>query len=294
MHDTTSEAFFLSDTVCELGEGPSFEAETNTIWWFDILGKTLHERDMVTGEERHHPLPFMTSVVARIDSQRQILATERGLYIRERRDGSLSPYCELEPGNTANRSNDGRLHPSGSLWIGTMGKRAEEGAGAIYHVAGKTVTRLYGGISIPNGICFSPDGSTGYFVDTTKNLLMRVTLDAGTGLPTGEPMVLADTSDQAGGMDGSVCDREGNIWNARWGAGSVDCYAPDGTLLKRHRVPAKQTTCPVFFGPARDRLAVTSAWEGLSTEQRERDPQAGRLFALATGAVGIPEPAFRV
>nr|CAD6600096.1 SMP-30/gluconolactonase/LRE family protein [Pseudorhizobium flavum] len=294
MHDAKSEPATLSNTVSELGEGPSFEPETNTLWWFDILGKLLHERNLSTGEERHHPLPFMASVIARIDEERQLLATEEGLYIRNRRDGALSLYCELEAGNAGTRSNDGRLHPSGCLWIGTMGKGAEEGAGAIYHVARKTVTRLFSNISIPNGICFSPDGSTGYFVDTTKNLLMRVSLDSSTGLPVGEPTVLIDTSDQPGGMDGSVCDRDGNIWNARWGAGAVDCYSPDGTLVTRRTLPARQTTCPVFFGPGLTNIGVTSAWEGLSPDQRESDPLAGQMFAFTAGAAGTHEPSFRV
>nr|CAD6423155.1 SMP-30/gluconolactonase/LRE family protein [Rhizobium sp. Q54] len=284
----------LSETVCELGEGPSFEAETNRLWWFDILGRTLHERDLASGQERHHRLPFLASVVARIDDERQLLATEKGLYIRSRSDGALTPHVELEPGTTTNRSNDGRVHPSGSLWIGTMGKGAEEGAGAIYHVARATVTRLFAGISIPNGICFSPDGTTGYFVDTKVNHLMCVPLDPGTGLPVGDASLLADTSDRSGGMDGSVCDLEGNIWNARWGGGAVDCYAPDGRLLRSLAVPARQPTCPVFHGDTFDRLAVTSAWEGLGPAERETDLLAGQLFSFAVDMAGLPEPAFRL
>ena len=284
----------LSETVCELGEGPSYERETNRLWWLDILGRTLHERDLISGDERHHRLPFLASVAARIDDERQLLGTEKGLYIRRRSDGALTPHVELEPGTTTNRSNDGRVHPSGSLWIGTMGKGAEDGAGAIYHVAQAKVTRLFAGISIPNGICFSPDGATGYFVDTKVNHLMRVPLDPATGVPTGDASLLADTADRPGGMDGSVCDREGNIWNARWGGGAVDCYAPDGRLLRSLAVPARQATCPVFYGAGLDRIAVTSAWEGLGPLEREKDPLAGQLFSFPVDGAGLPEPAFRL
>jgi sugar lactone lactonase YvrE len=282
----------LSSTVCKLGEGPSHERETGTLWWFDILGKTLHERELETGQERHHPLPMMASVVARIDADRQMLATEKGIYIRQRHDGTLAPYCELEPGNTSNRSNDGRVHPSGSLWIGTMGKGGEDRAGAIYHVASGTVTKLFADLSIPNAICFSPDGSIGYFVDTTVNRLMQVPLDTSTGLPTGPASLLVDTSHRPGGMDGAVCDSDGNIWNARWGAGAVDCYAPDGTHLDSYALPAQQVSCPVFHGHDLRNLAVTSAWEGLNTSQREEDKQAGELFNFQVSSKGVPEPSF--
>lgn len=289
------DGFALSDTVSELGEGPSYERETDTLWWFDIIGKILHEREIASGRERHHSLPVMASVVARIDADRQLLATEKGIFIRSRRDGSLTPYRELEPGNTSNRSNDGRVHPSGSLWIGTMGKGAEQGAGAIYHVAREgAVTRLIPDVSIPNGICFSPDGATGYFVDTRINHLMRVPLDASTGLPTGPATLLVDTSQRQGGMDGSVCDSDGNIWNARWGAGAVDCYAPDGTYLEGFALPAQRTTCPVFYGTALDQLGVISAWEGLDGRQRAEDKEAGKFFCLQVGAKGLPEPSFRI
>ncbi len=288
-----SQGQILSSTVCELGEGPSYEGETDTLWWFDILGKTLHELNLSSHAERVHALPVMASVVARIDEKQQLLATESGLFIRNRANGSLSLYCELEPGRSGNRSNDGRVHPSGSLWIGTMGKGAEEGAGAIYHVANGQSKKLFGNISIPNSICFSPDGATGYFVDTSINRLMRVPLDPATGLPVGTSEVLVDTSDRPGGMDGSVCDASGNIWNARWGAGAVECYSSAGAFMAHYPIPAKRTTCPVFYGQNLNRLAVTSSWEGLSPSERQEDPLAGQLFCLSNEVNGRPDPAFK-
>ncbi|MFN7027308.1 MAG: SMP-30/gluconolactonase/LRE family protein [Pseudorhizobium sp.] len=293
MPDALSNSQILSSTVCELGEGPSYEHETDTLWWFDILGKRLHELHLSSHVERTHALPIMASVVARIDDKRQLLATESGLFIRNRTDGELSLYCELEQGVSGNRSNDGRVHPSGSLWIGTMGKGAEQGAGAIYHVANGQSKKLFGDISIPNSICFSPDGATGYFVDTRINRLMRVPVDPATGVPVGPSEVFLDTSDRPGGMDGSVCDALGNIWNARWGAGAVECYSSAGDLMARYPLPAKRTTCPVFYGQSANRLAVTSSWEGLDSAQRQEDPLAGQLFCLAVEVNGRADPAFK-
>ena len=237
---------------------------------------------------------MMASVIARIDGERQLLATEKGLFVRERSSGALSSYCELEPATPSNRSNDGRVHPSGSLWIGTMSKNGESGAGAIYHVAKGEVTRIFAGISIPNSICFSPDGTTGYFVDTAVNRLMRVPLDPKTGLPAGDAALLVDTSSRAGGMDGSVCDSDGNIWNARWGEGCVDQYGPDGRHLQSLALPARQASCPAFFGSQPGRLAVTSAWQGMSEEDRISDPMAGQLFGLDVSATGLPEATYRL
>ncbi|TDK37501.1 SMP-30/gluconolactonase/LRE family protein [Rhizobium deserti] len=282
----------LSSSLCELGEGPSFEAETGTLWWFDIVGKALHELHVATARETVHALPFMASVVASIDADRQLIASEKGLFIRDRSSGRLSPYCEIEPGKPANRSNDGRVHPSGSLWIGTMSKTGDHGAGAVYHVARGVVTRLFEGVGIPNSICFSPDGSIGYYVDTKINRLMRVPLDPNTGLPKGEPQVLVDQKGQPGGIDGSICDSDGTIWNARWGLGAIDRFGPDGAHLGRYLLPAKQTTCPAFI--ANGRIAVTSAWQGLDDGARAEDPLAGALFEILVPIESQHEPFYRL
>ncbi len=286
------EGTVLSSALCELGEGISFEAETNTLWWCNILGRALHALDLASGTEAIHPLAVMASVVARIDDERQLIGSDKGLFIRNRSTGELAPHCELEPGNDGNRSNDGRVHASGSLWIGTMGRTAADGAGSIYHVAKGVVTKLYDGISIPNSICFSPDAATAYFVDTRGNRLMKVSTDPATGLPTGKPSLFIDGSAEAGGIDGSICDADGHLWNARWGEAALDHYDAEGKFIERYQLPAKRTTCPAFIGSGR--IAVTSAWEGLDEAGRAADPMAGATFAVETGARAKYDPAYRV
>lgn len=284
----------LSDHPCMLGEGPTYDPHTKTLYWFNILGQELHELSLDTGEKKLHALPCKASVLARIDGERQLLATERGLMIRERATGVLSPYLELEPAHMGNRSNDGRVHQSGALWIGTMGLKAQDGAGSIYHVAGNQVTRIFTGISIPNSICFSPDGAIGYFTDTRNSRIMRVALDAKTGLPTEQASVFIDTGSRAGGADGSVCDAEGALWNARWGQSAVDKYAPDGTHFARYALPTARTSCPAFFGENANRMFVTSAFEGATAQERQTDTKAGFTFDLGIDVKGRFEPDFKL
>ena len=129
----------LDATQMHLGEGPAFDPITGKLCWLNILGKELHELDISSGQKAVHALPFMASVVARIDEKRQLLASEDGLFLRDRATGELSFHADFEPGKPGNRSNDGRVHSCGALWIGTMGKKAEDGAGGIYHVASGVV-----------------------------------------------------------------------------------------------------------------------------------------------------------
>lgn len=279
----------VGDTAFELGEGPTYDPATDTAWWLDIRGCTLVEYPMHGDTVKLHELPEMASVLAFAEDGTQVLATESGLVRRDTASGALTRYRDIEADNPASRSNDGRVHACGALWIGMMSKTAEPRAGTIYHVLRGAVQPLFTGIGIANAICFSPDGATAYFTDTQINELMRVAIDPATALPVGEPEVLFKL-DGEGGLDGAVVDADGCLWIARWGAGKVDVHAPAGDLLRSYAVPARQATCPAFVGPAADRLLVTSAWENLDAEQRAADPMAGRTFVLDVPVKGRFEP----
>ncbi|MCA6116365.1 SMP-30/gluconolactonase/LRE family protein [Bradyrhizobium sp. WSM 1738] len=274
---------------CHLGEGPTYDAATDTAWWFDIVGRRLFETRLDSGQITIHSLNVMGSALGRIDAQRQLLVADDGLYVRETADGRMTLYRPLEAENAATRSNDARVHPSGTFWIGTMGRKAEQGLGAIYALHRGELTRLYERVTIPNAICFSPDGAVGYFADTGKNVLFRVDLDASTGLPRGEPVALV-TRRNGGGIDGAVVDAEGLIWNARWGGGCIDVYSPQGEHLRTIRVPARQSSCPAFIGQDFSRLLVTSAWQGMAEDARRADPDHGRTFVLDIAVRGRAEP----
>ena len=284
----------LSEQRCHLGEGPAYDPVTDTAWWFDILERVLFEADLASRQVTAHPLPVMASMLAFIDDRRQLLAAEDGLYVRDVADGRLTLHTPLEADNAATRSNDGRSHPCGALWIGTMGRKAEKSAGAIYHFHRGELRRLYAGVTIPNAICFSPDGATAYFTDTSRAILHRVSIDPETAMPTGNPETLYDHRGGAGGLDGAVVDSEGLIWNARWGAACIDVYTPEGARVRSIGVPATQPSCPVFAGANFASLVVTTAWEGLDDAARAADPHHGKTLMLDVGATGRPEPRVRL
>jgi sugar lactone lactonase len=280
----------LSNDISELGEGPTFDVTTQTLFWFDIVGKRLLEQRIDDGRLSIHHLPVMASALASIDGDRQLLVCEDGLYVRDRASGQMIRRVAVEDTISITRSNDARTHPSGAFWFGTMGKKAEPEAGAIYWYRDGEMRKLYDRITIPNSICFSPDGRIAYFTDTAVNTMMRVEVNPIDGLPMGDAKIFIDNSNETGGLDGSVCDGDGQIWNARWGASSLDCYSPDGKKIRSVKMPVTQPSCPAFCGTGLNDLAVTSAWQHMDQAQRNADPDAGKTFVVSLNLRGRAEP----
>ena len=285
-----SEVSVFSEHVCELGEGPSYDPATDTLFWFDIVHGHLLEQKLSGGAVKVNELGQMASAIAVIDEGRQLIATETGLHVRDVASGKLTLHTSLEADNSVTRSNDARVHPCGAFWVGTMGKKEEKGAGSIYWFFKGELRRLFSGITVSNSICFSQDGTIAYYTDTSTGLLMRVGCDPSTGLPSGEARVFVDHRSAKGYIDGSVLDRDGILWNACWGGAVVKAYGPDGKLVRTVEMPVTQPSCPAFVGKAADRLAVTSAWSGKDKKQRAEDPQAGKTFLLDIPVNGLFEP----
>ena len=205
------------------------------------------------------------------------------------RGGRVTCSAGQEADRPETRSNDGRTDPMGGFWIGTMGKAAEPQAGAIYRLYRGELRTLYDAVSIPNAICFSPDGRRGYWADTPTGIIMAQALDA-EGWPEGEPEVFADLRTEGLRPDGAVTDEDGALWNAQWGAARVARYLPDGTFDRAIAVGGQHSSCPVFAGPGLDRLYVTTACQGIS----DPDAAQGLLYEADPGVVGRADPPLRI
>lgn len=281
------------DVACELGEGPGYDPLTKNVWWFDIVSGRLFEKPLAGGKAEIHTLGQMASALAIIDEKRQLIATETGLFIRDRQTGHTTMHQPIEAENPATRSNDGRVHPAGAFWIGTMGKKCEMGAGSIYWYRQGELRRLFSDISITNSISFSPDGRIAYFADTGKNIIWRVDTDPETGLPITEPALFYQHKEK-GGVDGSVVDGEGNLWNACWGRSSVDVYSPAGKRIRSIAMPVRQPSCPAFVGEETANLIVTTAYHEMSERIHKSDPDAGKTFLVELAGKGRLDPPVRI
>ena len=268
---------------CELGEGPLWHPIREQLFWFDILGKKLLTQS--AAGPQYWQFSELVSAAAWLDHATLLIASETGLIRFSLDTGAQSKVCGLESDNPKNRSNDGRADPQGGFWIGTMSKTQTQGAGAVYRYCKGELRRLFNGLTIPNSICFSPDGTVGYFSDTVTGQVMRVALDSD-GWPHAAPEVYLDLTADGLNPDGAVIDATGVMWLAQWGAARVAAYAPDGQFLRSISFDAPHTSCPAFGGSDNSTLFCTSALEGMDASARATHPNAGKTFAMHDIAKG--------
>lgn len=273
----------VNDIRCALGEGAFWHPERGEFFWFDITGRKLHSLAQSWNFDE------MPSAMGWVSREEVVIATETRLLLFDLGTGEGRTLCALEADNPVTRSNDGRADPQGGFWIGTMGKRAETGAGAIWRYYRGELRCLFPGLTIPNAICFAPDGQSACFTDTPTRRVMRVTLD-GQGWPKGAPACWLDLNDAALNPDGAVYDASGTFWVAQWGAGRVAGYGADGAFLQAVAVPAPHTSCPSFGGPDLHTLFCTTAREGRQNPH-EMD---GATFHAPVPARGLPEHQVRL
>ncbi|GIT91157.1 gluconolactonase [Jannaschia pagri] len=279
-------ALVFDARACALGEGPLWHPERNQLFWFDILDRKLLTR--TDDGQQDWSWDEAVSAAGWIDRDTLFVAGESGFWRFEIATGAREKLLDLEAESPITRSNDGRADPVGGFWIGTMGWNAEEAAGAIYRYFRGEVRKLYQDVTIPNATCFSPDGMWAYFADTGTGILWKQHIDRA-GWPSGKAEVFVDFSGVGLNPDGAVCDAQGNVWVAQWGAGRVACHAPDGTFLGEVTCGATRTTCPAFGGPDLDRMFVTSAHDGLDDATRAHQPGAGLTWVAVPGVTGQRE-----
>jgi len=278
-----------------LGEGARWDARRDELLRVDILvGRVYRDRIDEDGDlapVRTYRVPGTVGAITPVDGDDGwLLAAGRG-FVHLAPDGARHTIAEVAPPGT--RMNDAACDPQGRFWAGTLANDHHTGGGALYRLdrTGETEMVL-DGLTISNGLGWSPDGTVMYLVDSGPRVVHAFAFDADRGEISGKRDLITLTED-VGSPDGMTIDADGDLWVAVYGGGCVQRYSPDGELRQVMTVPARQTTCCAFAGPGLNRLYVTTATEGWSDEQRRAHPSAGLVYRLDTDATGRPASPFR-
>ena len=189
------------------------------------------------------------------------------------------------------RFNDGKCHPDGSFWAGTMDDAEEQKRGYFYRLSQNgNLERLSGPHMVCNGPAFSRDGRFAYLTDSAERTIYRI--DASDEAQRAEHFVTFD--EHHGYPDGMTTDTEGRLWIAFWDGSKVICLSPQGEPIDEIQLPVSRPTNCAFGGPDLSTLYITSASIGLSEEDLASQPLAGGLFACSIeGCEGWGAPTFR-
>jgi sugar lactone lactonase YvrE len=290
-----SDAELSSVAQAELGEGIRWDARRDEMLAVDILaGQVARGRvrdDGALERIRSYQLPGTVGMIAPVEGDDGwLLGAGRG-FVYLALDGTQRTIAEVAPAGT--RMNDGACDPQGRFWGGTLADDHHEGGGALYRLERDgQVELMLDGLTISNGMGWSPDGLTMYLVDSGPRVVYAFTFNGDRGTIAGR-RVLTTLTEDVGAPDGMTVDAAGDLWVAVYGGGQVRRYSSEGVLREVLSVPAEQATCCAFGGPGLHRLYVTTATEGWTDDQRRADPAAGMIYGFDTDATGVPAAPFR-
>lgn len=284
-----SQPELLLNARAELGEGPAWDAAHGRLSWVDIYAGDLHLYDPKTNLDEKIAAGAPLGCAAPTRSGNLILGLGNGIAALNPDTVILSVLAAPEAHLPGNRFNDGKCGPDGRFLAGTMDNSEKEASGALYSYSPDgSLKTLITGVRISNGLAWSPDHQTLYYIDTPTFKVMAYDYDLVSG-EIGHPRVAVSTPPALGWPDGMTSDAAGRLWVCMWGGAAITVWDPaNGKLLEKIAIPAKNVTACAFGGDNGTDLFVTSARKGLETADLTEYPLTGGLFRLQTDVEGMP------
>ena len=281
------------DLRADLLEGPVWDAARARLLFVDIMRGHVHEFDPATSRDRILDVGQPVGAVTPTSRGDWVVAAWRGFCRVDPETGRTSVIAEVEADRDDTRMNDGYVDPRGRLWAGTMSVVKAPEQGALYRLDpdGHVHTMLRH-VSISNGLDWSDDGRTMYFVDSPTQSVDVFDFEMATGAIANR-RTLIRVGQVHGTPDGLTLDADGYLWVTLWSGGEVRRYAPDGSLAAVIRVPTAYPTSCAFGGPDLRDLYITTATVKLSDPDRAEQPAAGGLFRARPGPTGRPPNRFK-
>lgn len=278
-----------------LGESPVWDERNSALYWVDIRRGVLHRLCIAHGEPEATAYAFGPALLTGV-----VVATGDALLLGFARSMAtlgipmLGTPDPLVPSITAdflpaqNRLNEIKTDPLGRIWCGAMWDYARGCSGGLYRSGDDgRLSCVRSGVTVPNSLAFAPDGKWIYFADSASGAIERASFDVQSGR-VGAWHELVGAAQAPGKPDGLAIDADGCLWSARFGAGCVIRFTPEGRFDGCIELPVSQPTSCAFGGADRDTLFITTATQGLSPHDRLREPLAGSLFSVRPGTTGLP------
>jgi sugar lactone lactonase YvrE len=288
----------VSNVKAELGEGPSWDADQEILYWVDIrrgdiYGHRLDGSDEIVvaslGERVSCVVPRLSGGLA--------LTMQHGYYGLNLSTKKVEPLSDqVETNLSVTRFNDGKCDPVGRFWAGTMDDTEKNPSGSLYVLnKDRKLRKVFSQVTVSNGMGWSPDNHSMYYIDSPTRKVSSFDYSLQTGeISNKRTCVDFDENNQSGVPDGMTVDSDGMLWVAHWGGAKVTRWNPKtGKLLQTLDLPADHVTSVCFAGKNLDELYITTARAELDEKTLEGQPLAGSLFRADVGVRGLPTYSFQ-
>lgn len=265
--------------------------DEGTLYWVDISGKAVYAKSDGGNEAVQYGLPFEPGALAVREGGGMILATSEGLFEFDLQTRRLLPLVNPEPENRQNHFNDGKCDPAGRFIAGTRNRERKALAALYLLEKGRPPRKIHGPVTCSNGLAWSADAATFYYIDTPTSQVHAFHYDLARGGLSNERVAI-EIPPSHGKPDGMTIDTLGNLWIALFGGSAVECWNPGtGKQQARIEVPARNVTSCVFGGHRFGTLFITTARNGDKSSTTE--DLGGSIFRADTGSRGFPAIRFR-
>jgi sugar lactone lactonase YvrE len=283
-----TQAQLISDVRATLGEGSFWDEERSVLYWVDIEGREVRVYDPESGSDTVHAMADRPGTVVPRSAGGIVVALGRRVAVADEPGRSPRTICEFAEEPEESRMNDGKCDPAGRLWVGSMSTAGAKETSRLYCVEADGSYRVaLTGVTISNGIVWTADEKTMYYIDTPTREVHAFDYDRADGAISNRRVAVA-VPDGMGYPDGMTIDAEGKLLVAMFGGSAVRRFDPaDGSLLGTVHLPVSNiTSCALGGDDLRD-LYITTARVGLSEEQRSAQPTAGGLFRARVEVPGV-------
>ena len=277
----------------EVGEGPLWSSENQTIYWVDIPKHLIYRYALENENLEVFDVGLPVGALALRESGGIVAATKRGFAFWDFLSEDLVFLVDPEEDKPETRFNDAAVDRCGRFWAGTMSDSDPHGShGSLYRLdPDGSVARMDTGFTVSNGIGWSPDDKIMYFTDTMRSVIYAYDFDIAAGTLENRRSFVT-VPDGEGFPDGLTVDSEGFVWSAIALGYKINRYDPDGILEREIQVPTAFVSSCTFGGPGMDDLYITTGLEPLNDDEKVSQPFAGDLFKVSTGIKGLEEPKF--
>ena len=280
------------DVKADLGECPLWSVGEQALYWVDIHAPALNRFDPATGANVAMPMPESIGSFAFRAKGGFVVALRGGIWLADANGRLERKVADAPYAGAHHRFNDGRCDRQGRFVVGSMNERRDAPSAALYRLGGNLVLHeLFGGLTVSNGLAWSPDGRTMYHADTPTHTVRAYDYDTGSGAIANAREFVRWTG-ETDRPDGGAVDAEGCYWTAFFRGGKVLRISPAGRTLAEYPIPAMCPTMCAFGGPDLATLFVTSARTMRDPDELARLPLSGGIFAMRVDVPGLPETAF--